>query len=508
MMKSLNGMKIVLVTCCMVIMGGVLPAHAEVYSLHDVVTDVSKHNSNALYEFMQYEIANHTNASERGIFEPEFYASANRKNINAPNTVQELVSRGFQQNYTENSQSYELGLRGLLPSGGQWEFGFLESGRASSLINQYRTYKNEYQGVVKAKLRQPLMRGFGSDATRSKIAMTESDKQIAMSRYEQRMMEVVGMTVRTYWELYGALELQHSWQESLVNAKKMYDDLTEKSAYGKVAKTDLIEAESGMSFRRAELFAANSKVVESQNNILTLLNVGTSEESRNRLNYLEKPTTEPVAIPELEESYTRALEKWPNLKIAQERVQRQAVQVAAARNMNRPQLDFVGDYHTASLSSSMSKAQSSAFTTQHNNWSVGLEFSIPLLGGERGDSKVAVAEVGAQQAQLELDALKLSVSNSLQSKIDQLENTQKQMLEYKHALSLKKKRLDVERSKFKSGQTDAKSVLTLEEGYINYQRRFLDSLIKWKLAQVSMDVAEGNLLDKHGVKLLQNSDRP
>ena len=156
----------------------------------------------------------------------------------------------------------------------------------------------------------------------------------------------------------------------------------------------------------------------------------------------------------------------------------------------------------------MSKAQSLAFTTKHNNWSIGLEFSIPLMGGVRGDRNVAIAEVGAQQAQLELDALKLSVSNSLQSKIDQLDNAQKQMFEYQKGLSLKKNLLDVERSKFESGKSDVQTVLALEEGYINYQRRFLDSLIRWKLAQVSMDVAEGNLLDKYGVQLLQDGDMP
>ena len=94
-----------------------------------------------------------------------------------------------------------------------------------------------------------------------------------------------------------------------------------------------------------------------------------------------------------------------------------------------------------------------------------------------------------------------NIVNSLSTKIDAVESASKQYGLYKDGLELKKQLLDIEYEKLYSGKTSARVLFDKEEDYMNYQRKFLSSIINQKTSEALLLMSTGNLFAKYDINL-------
>lgn len=465
-----------------------------------LVQEVSRRNASAVYDQLQWEIAARQVDIEKAIFEPEFVASLMHQNIDVPNTVEEALARNFQTQYEEKANRYSLGLRGLVPTGGQWSLMYKGNESSTNIIERFKDYDTEYENNLELSFRQPLLKGRGADAVRAKTKVAELAQEIAYQSYRQRMMEVSGAAVQAYWNLYRAQRLLQSWHESVAVAERVLRDVKARAQGGKAAQTDVLEAETGLALRRARLMSAEADVVEARNRVLTLLNVTAEMDPNVRMEAAQAPEDQPISVPQFEQSLQRALANWPAYLIAQKKLESEKVQVKYARNQTLPQLDLTMGYEFVGLDDKRTEAIKDSYGSGGNSWYVGLELTMPL-GNRAAKGQLSQAEIRAQQAVIEIESVRRSLSNSLHGKLERVRHAEEQLKLHRTDVELKRRLLEIELMRVEAGKSDVRELLRQEEDLIEYQRHYLNSVVELKLAEAAMDIAEGTLLEKYGIQV-------
>lgn len=467
-------------------------------SLQEIIPEVVRRNSDAISDYLQSQMSLEQIKLEEGIYEPTLQSSLTRQRTHIPNSSEDILTRQ-QETYFENVSELDIGVNGLVSSGAYWDLKFVDRQRNSSTIQKFQDYHYEYDSALKLSMGQPLLKGFGKEITEVKVNIAKIQSGIDNKKYDQKLMELVGVTIQVYWKLYGAEKISQSWEKSLFIAEDVIKDIESRSLGGKIAKTVLMEAQSSISERRSEFLNAKSKVIEAQTQLMTLLNVAALNNKGIQIMAADNPFGSYAKILAPGEAVKIALAKWPKYNIAKQMVEKERVQVKYSKNQLLPQLDILGDIGINTLDKHYERALSDVSKAEYISWSIGLKFSMPLFNKTQARSALSIAKMRLNQANNELDALKKSLGNSIHNKTDLLINLQEQLKEYEKGLKIRAALLDIERLKLKSGFIGFKDLLKQEEDYVKYQRKVLSAVVNYKLTEASLEIALGNILEKYHV---------
>ncbi|MFH1029121.1 MAG: TolC family protein [Pseudomonadota bacterium] len=467
-------------------------------SLDSVLRAGVRRNASLMSDYLQSRIAEESVKGERSIYEPMLQSSLTSQTTRIQNSAEETLYRA-DDDYNEFSNLLDLGLSGVLPSGAQWSIKWTNTQRNSSIIDRFRDYRSEYSSSLKLSVGQPLLKGAGRRVTETKIALAAIQKDIDYGKFEQRLMELLGITIQVYWKLYGAQQVYGSWLNSIKIAEQSLGDIEQRVLAGKMPETELLEAQNGIHQRRTELYAARSKVVEAQSQLFSLLNFAEPRGPTFQLLAADDPRGRPSSFADVRHYVRSALEKWPEYQNVKRQVEKERTQVEYASNQALPQLDLVGTVGPSSLDRDYEGSYRYLADDKYLSWSVGLKFSMPFLEGGQARSALAMAKLRLRQAEEERDGLEKSLINSIYSKIDAARSLQEQLRELEKGLEIRARLLAIEQDRLKAGRVGQKALLAQEEEYVNFQRKLLNCLVSFKTAEAALEIASGDILGKYGI---------
>lgn len=474
-------------------------------ALPDLLFEVSKRNSAILSQELQWQITEQQQKSKEAIFEPIFYGNYTHSEINQPNTTQEQTYRLNQANYREKTQNYEGGLKGLLPTGASYRVGFSSVERQSNLIKLQRPYRTEYNDIFTINLTQPLLRDMGIDVTLTQANIAKANQDIAFYTYRQQLIENTGAAAQYYWRLFGMQQIYKGWQDSLTIAQDLLENSQYQAKSGRVADTDVLKAESAVKLRQAKLTDAESDIRDTEANLLNILNISVNENPHLRLMIdLNLDVVEKVKIPEFDDSFKTALEKWPPYLINKKKIELEDIQVNYAENQTLPRLDLVaGNLHNA-LTADRSQTYSQTYSGNNISWNAGVQLEVPIFGNEKAEADLKAATLRRRQAEIELEPVKRQFSNNLYAKINRLKNAQVSFALTKKAYQIEEKLLATELKRWEIGKSSNDDVLKQEENTLNQKRNYLSSLVELKVAETLVDITNGSLFDKYNIHIAKS----
>lgn len=484
-----------------------LSAEEKIYlSLNPLVKEVLNRNGESVKEYFQTNISQTQISYEKGIYDPIFSTTVSRQSTNVPNSAEDKVIRYDADTYQDKIDFLDTGFSGLLPTGTQWSLFFSNNKKQSSLIRQTENYDFEYDSSLKLQIEQPLLKNAGIEMTEAKIKLSEFEDEIEKYKYEQKLMELQGITIQLYWKLYGSYAIYKSWEQSIKLAEKAFEELEIRAKSGKIPQTEILEATSALNIRKSEYENAKNRFVELQNQILTVLNVSVNENEKFEFVLSEKPEDRISEVLSLSNYASQAFEKWPEYLISKKNLEKEELQLKYAKNQLLPKLNLVASTQRNALTSDRHDSYDGAFDDEFVSWALGLKFEKPLFD-EKEKSSVKIALLKVNQAKIDLRSLENNLKNSLMTKIENLQGSKKQYLLYKEGLKIKKDLIDIDYERLSLGKITAKELFEKEEDYMNYQRKMLSSIINWKTAEAMLDISTGNLLNRYNidVKSLQHS---
>lgn len=461
-------------------------------SLDDYVRLVAERNEGIQAQKHEVMISRENVTRERSVFEPEFVNSYQRQGEKIKYSQDQKAQIIFSSEADKLTDSYSSLVQSRFLTGADIKFGMTQNASKDYALDEEMEYKS-YLGL---EITQPLLKNAGAAAT-TNIHVAQKEVGISFQSYRMKILEVTYGALISSWDYYSARERLKIRRESVEVAEKLLAMNKERVRLGKMAQSELLEAEAGLVKRKSWESSARQDVVTAMNSMRSFIaeadvGVGLDVDFQEALQQTVNP-------PDFEESMASSLELRPEYISARQKVEKEDLMIVYAKNQRWPQLDLNGSYGLNGLGDSSSDAISDAFDSDYPSWKVGITLTIPLGGGIKTRSELNAAKHRKRQALLEMKSVEVQVANAIDTAIKNVAATREQMANFKSARDVEERLLEIESERFKSGKSNSRNLLDKEDDLHYAREAELESTVNNRKAAVSLALADGSLLRKYGV---------
>lgn len=367
-------------------------------------------------------------------------------------------------------------------------------------------------------LTQPLLRGRGRDVNLRYLRIANNNRKVSRLLFEQQVLETIYGTSRLYFDLVSLGENVVVKQESLRASKKLVSDDESQVDQGTLAPIELTRARALLSSSQFDLIQAQG-LYRQQEVILRdeLLRTGspvfaaqfTEIVPTDRILVPDQP--EPMNVPDL---IQQGLARRPDLAQADLQIRNGEISVKASRNQALPQLNLYGNVETRGSSEQAYEPLGSTGTglpTIPQNFALGglrtstiyqggIQLTLPLRN-RVAQSDAARDTVQLRQAQARTEKLANQIRESIENATIALDTAYAAYRAATISRDYQEQLLQSERDKLSVGESTNLLVIQNETYLAQARSTEIAARSNWKKAQIDLDHALGNLLDRNNIKL-------
>lgn len=414
----------------------------------------------------------------------------------------------------QDRQGFTIGLAQLLKSGGtagaSWSNGRLKTNSQFFLLNP------SYSSGLDLSLRQPLLRGFGRDATEFEIQVARLQSDVAREGFLEQVIATVQRAENAYWSLVGARYRLRVAEESLALARQLHENNRIRVDVGTLAPLELASSEAGIATRQEEIIRTRGAIGDAEDLLRYLLNL--DDERTWALPILPETEirTEPLSVT-LEESLASALQSRPELSREHVAQRTREVQAVFYRQLARPRLDLAATYGFNGVGGDaiLRDEQGNVIGTASGGWddaldhitgfdfpgwSVGLEFGYPLRN-RSARARATIADLAVEQGRVNLEQIRQAVQAEVRVAVRGLDTARQQMESARVSVTLAEKNLDAERKKYDNGLSTSFEILRVQDDLTAARSRLVAAETGYRMALVEYHRSVGKLLDFAGVSV-------
>ena len=455
------------------------------------------------YSKVQIEVAGQLSAAEAALYEMVFFTSLRKDGTLRQRSVEERIASVSTSNLTllnEQVRTAETGVRGRLASGADLSLSYRLRERRNNIIASAAATDTEYDGAIIVALKQPLLKGYGRSVTETDLRVARAEQLVSTLQYEQQLMKTCNDALGVYWQLYRALEVKKIRDQALEYARLVGADTRARIDAGKLPSSNSIEAKAAVLLREVEQIRAVQGVREAESRLQTLLNISGLDESGLSLVVREGAAEfSGLQLGSAEQRYRRALDSWPALRIAHLRAEQAGLRLDFAASQRLPTLDLVLSHTNTGLANSNSDARQLSETGQYPEWSIGVNFDIPLEGGQKARAQYRAQAARVQQAQIELDSIRNALANDIRTKWEQAVGGRDAAARMGQAVELRSEILRIEKVRYDAGLGLLSQLLQRESELSDSRQRLVESNTRLGQANEALLFADGSMLRKYGI---------
>lgn len=469
-------------------------------SIDSIVQYVLDQNAQIIYADLQRQLSEEKIQYETGAYQAEFFSSLKYSDAHVQRTAQEK-----QSSYTatgknildESNTSLNFGVRKLLSTGGEATISYNAAEKDNNIIPTSADPSirdSEFTTAVSLQLRQPLLQGLHNVGVESRIRRAELEVGIVEAQYQQQLLKMVSQALSLYWQLYKATRFLEVRSMAVDNAEKMVVDIAKRVKSGKESDSALIDAKSELLKRKVSLAGARQAQNEVSYQVSTLMNSDVNNLSIVRYVLESGPDRSAFELSgSFEDYYQRVYRIWPNVKILKQNIAIQDEEIRVAEDSNLPKLDLELGYSSNNLAKTYEGGD--AFNGDYPTWNIGLNFSMPIGQNKRANAQKVMAILKQEQHKEDLRAVEVSLKNDLRARLFQVRTSYQEMNTLQENINILEDLYQSELRKFNVGYGNIKDIYQREDSLNLERQRYIDGMIKYELAKVSMALADGSLLN-------------
>ncbi|SFD95589.1 Outer membrane protein TolC [Marinobacter sp. DSM 26671] len=473
-----------------------------------LITSMISRNGQALFARLQRQVASGEVDQQRSLLQAELFADGRYTDTEVQNSASDKLSsfeRRNQDVFKEQSADVEAGVRVPVMTGAELVLSWSGTQRENNLIpllSQSDEDNEEFVASLNLSIRQPLLQGFGNRVAESRIREAELRQQVVEREFHEQLLRASSEALRAYWRLHLATRFIEIQQSALANARNIMEETSEQVRAGRQPRTALLEAEARVLDSEAAVHAEEQRWRDAQSELKTLLSLSDDEYDRLTFVATDRPETDPFPMPLNFQRYAdEVLTQWPGYQGAVLKRDIQALEVRRAGEENRNQLDLVTGYRTSAVGDRVSDTLDQSYQNDYPTWYVGLEFSMPLGTNLKRRGSLTSAEARKRQADIELRDVRVSVVNELRNRLTQLEISHGDLTLAARNQEIYGELYESERQRYAAGKSRLRDLYEREDERIEAQKRYAESLARYQLALVAMQLAEGSLFERYGIRI-------
>lgn len=461
--------------------------------LAEAVQSSLKANFSLRVAAMDPEIAASGVEEASSVFDTELFASGNLEETSRQTTFSAT------QGTSRDNRSWTIGARRRFSSGAQVTARGNYSRDASNAgVN---TSNLSQAADASLSLRQPLLRGRGSDVNRAGVARARAGVEAAGQSFREAVLNVLARTEEAYWETarrQAGLELK---QSSLQVAETLLEEARERRNVGRATRIEVLQAEAARAERREEIITARQRLEEAADQLLLsmgrlLPDMAPIEELPFEVRPLPGEIRGVRPFPDL---WRDVLADDPSLGRQEAILEQRRLDRTVARNELRPELDLVATGGYLGLDNEDAQTAFDNLTEgQGYAWSVGFEFSMPW--GRRGEkAALRSADKELEQESLRLLELKQELFRELRSAWRSYNARTESREAAELTVSLQEAAFAQEQEKYAEGLSVFRDVLEAQQDLDLARERLLDTRFQQIRTRIRIDELSGRLLDLYNI---------
>jgi outer membrane protein TolC len=421
---------------------------------------------------------------------------------------------------TSSDQNYSATVSQFIPTGGR--FSATLSSYKSDSNRSFQTINPRYGSTLTFSFWQPLLRNFGLELNRRDIRIARNSLEIAEVQFRSVLEDTIYRVEQAYWNLVYAIENLQVRRQSLALARDLLVKNKREAEVGTIAPIEVLNSESEVATREADILEAESSVASRQDQLLVILNLEALD-PRNRaarIVPLDRPSDErrPLA---LEECLAVAFANRPDLQVYRIDLETKVLTYEYWRNQLLPDLSISASFWSPGISGTRLLYQDDnpltgvitgtipggagasirdALGLKYRNWSVGLSLSVPIPY-YLTRRHFASIKLSYDQAILRIKNAEQQVYLEIKNAVRDVETNFKRVQAYKVARELAERKLAAEEKKLKVGLTTNYLVLIHQRDLANAKTSELKAIIDYNLSLAALDRSLGTSLKNKNIDI-------
>jgi HAE1 family hydrophobic/amphiphilic exporter-1 len=480
-------------------------------SLQDAITTALAHNINLEVSRLSLASAQQGFLGSTGIFDPLVKSAVGATYYEAQSTNQ-LVGANVA---LQRGREFDLSLGGLVATGGSYSVGWTNS--RSKTNSSFYFLNPSYSSGLTFSLTQPLLKGFGTDVTRTGIEVARRSRDISGVQFEETVINTAQAVESAYWNLVYAIDNLKSKQHSLMLAQNLVNQTQSRVRIGTSAPIDIVQPEAAVAAREVDIIVAENAVGNAGDVLKGLLGFENPDDWASTI--IPTDALEGAAEhPDLDKSIAEAIDKRPELRQRQLELEIGQVNLVAARSAARPQFDLSLNYGYAGVGGDStvydpqtgkvisftpgrwSDALSQLANRDYNQWSAMVNFSYPL-GNHQAKALVAQDRFAVTTARQNIALQRQAVIADVRNAVRGLEASGKAITAAIKSRELAERNLDAEQKKLAAGMSTNFQVVKIQDDLAAAQAAELQSRVLYRQAVATYKVAVGSFLESLGITI-------
>jgi outer membrane protein TolC len=285
-----------------------------------------------------------------------------------------------------------------------------------------------------------------------------------------------------------------------------------------------VEAEAGVADRDFNLIAADNRYRTAQDRLINLvLGTGLTADSALRIEPTDPPKDYVTYHVDTEEATKRAFEQRPELKIADDAIERQKLELKFAKNERLPSLDIQFNYGNRGLAGRQNPnllgfdgAPADPGSVQEGDFGNTLDdfltnkaadqisaralLTIPLTN-TAARSKVSQSELALRRTSVEKRRLEQNIILEVRKAVRDLQSSQEGIEAAQRASAASAEQLRAERIRLEYGESTPFDVLLREEDFVEAESREINAIRLYRTSVTGLSRAQGSILANRNIAI-------
>jgi len=454
-----------------------------------------------------------------GAYDPEFFAEFGYSDIENPSS---FTLEGQALSISDSYDGFG-GFRGLLPYLGS-KYNFQFNGERTTINNVFQTLSPEYRSSFSLTVTQPLLRGLIWNEAWTRVKTTRIRYDESLENFRRRVMDTVQEVEDSYWNLIATSEQKRVAMKSLETAKALLDQTETQYEVGVVSKVEVVEAQAGVADREFNLIAADNRYRTAQDRLINLvLGTGLTADSALHIEPTDPPKDYVTYHVDAEQATQRAFEQRPELKIADDAIERQKLELKFAKNERLPKLDVQFNYGNRGLAGKQNPNLLDfngnpipAGSVPEGNFGNTVDdfltdsaadqvsaralLTIPLTN-TAARSKVSQGELALRRTTVEKRRLEQNIILEVRKAVRDLDSAQEGIEAAQRAAEASAEQLRAERIRLEYGESTPFDVLLREENFVTAESREIEAIRLYRNSVTGLGRAQGSILANRNIAI-------
>ncbi len=442
-----------------------------------------------------------------GIYDPLLQAQVSRAHTEQPATSALL---GAQVNTVDTTDA-RAQISQLAPTGGVFTLGF--TGDKTTTNSSFVFINPSYSSSLTLSLNQPLLRNFGPGPTNWTIRIARDTRDSSYQTFVRSVQTTVNSVEQAYWDLVYAIQNLAVKKESLTIAQDLNRITQIKINVGSLAPIEITQTEVGIATAEQDIITAEGLIGDAQDRLIRVINVDPLRWSTTAIAPTDQVRAEDVKI-DVEEGTKTALIRRPEVLTAAYTVDADHIRYDYWKNQVLPALNLTASYGNPGIGGDSHDPTTGAILSTGNfgdafqqvidrkfkNWSVGLNFSFPIL------NRAARGAYGAARYLWESDkalytTTEQNVVVDVRAAARAIDTARRQIVAAQKGRELAEKNLDAVKKKYDNGMSTSFEVTQIQRDLSAARTTELQALTVFRKAVAAYHYSIADILDWKGIQV-------